>query len=302
MRRFTSVFLATLFGCAPAEPPPEARGPIIDMHQHAMAAAFWGTPDPDWFPADLPRAPSDSAVLQQTLEAMQEFNIVKAATSGTPRWVNEWVSLAPDRLLPALNFAGACTPGLIERLRELHGSSGYDVMGEISWQVTGIPFDDQERVGPCFALAEELDIPMGIHVGLLFEGVSFGGYSAGGGRPLDLEPMIIRHPDARVYLMHAGWPLLDETIALMHVHSQIYVDISLINWYLPRAAFHSYLKSLVEAGLDDRIMFGTDSGVWPGAISLAIEGVESAPFLTAEQKRDIFYNNAMRFLRLNGGQ
>ena len=30
----------------------------------------------------------------------------------------------------------------------------------------------------------------------------------------------------------------------------------------------------------------------------ATEGIESADFLTPEQKRDIFYNNAARFLRL----
>jgi len=31
---------------------------------------------------------------------------------------------------------------------------------------------------------------------------------------------------------------------------------------------------------------------------MAIEAIESAEFLTAEQKRDIFYNNAVRFLKL----
>ena len=46
-------------------------------------------------------------------------------------------------------------------------------------------------------------------------------------------------------------------------------------------------------------MFGSDQMVWPEAIGLAIEGIESADFLTAEQKRDIFYNNAVRFLRLD---
>lgn len=34
---------------------------------------------------------------------------------------------------------------------------------------------------------------------------------------------------------------------------------------------------------------------WPDAIGLAIEAVDSAPFLTPEQKRDIFYANAVRF-------
>ena len=60
-------------------------------------------------------------------------------------------------------------------------------------------------------------------------------------------------------------------------------------------------RRLVEAGFGERIMFGSDQMQWPGAIEVAIEAVESAPFLTADQKRDIFYNNAVRFLRLEPG-
>jgi predicted TIM-barrel fold metal-dependent hydrolase len=45
-------------------------------------------------------------------------------------------------------------------------------------------------------------------------------------------------------------------------------------------------------------MFGSDQMFWPETIELAIEGVESADFLSEEQKRDIFYNNAVRFFRL----
>jgi hypothetical protein len=30
-----------------------------------------------------------------------------------------------------------------------------------------------------------------------------------------------------------------------------------------------------------------------------VDAIQSAPFLTAEEKRDIFYNNAARFLRLD---
>jgi hypothetical protein len=36
----------------------------------------------------------------------------------------------------------------------------------------------------------------------------------------------------------------------------------------------------------------------PGVIEVPIESMESADFLTEEQKRDIFYHNAARFLRL----
>jgi predicted TIM-barrel fold metal-dependent hydrolase len=45
-------------------------------------------------------------------------------------------------------------------------------------------------------------------------------------------------------------------------------------------------------------MFGSDQMVWPEAIGLAVEGIETATFLSREQKRDIFYNNAARFMKL----
>jgi predicted TIM-barrel fold metal-dependent hydrolase len=54
----------------------------------------------------------------------------------------------------------------------------------------------------------------------------------------------------------------------------------------------------VEAGFGKRILFGSDQMVWPEALRIAIENVEAAEFLTLSQKRDIFYNNAARFLRL----
>lgn len=46
-------------------------------------------------------------------------------------------------------------------------------------------------------------------------------------------------------------------------------------------------------------MFGSDQMVWPQAIEVAIDSITTAPFLTEEQKRDILYNNAARFLRLS---
>ncbi len=110
--------------------------------------------------------------------------------------------------------------------------------------------------------------------------------------------MLERHPDLRVYVTHSGWPMLEEMLALMEEHSQVYVDVAGINWSLPREVFHQHLRELVEAGFVDRIMFGSCQMLWPDAIELSIEAIESAPFLTKEQKRKIFYGNAARFLRL----
>jgi predicted TIM-barrel fold metal-dependent hydrolase len=86
--------------------------------------------------------------------------------------------------------------------------------------------------------------------------------------------------------------------ALMYRYPQVYVDLSTISWIIPRNVFYGYLKGLINAGLEKRLMFGSDQMAWPETIGLAIEAIESAGFLTEEQKRDIFYNNAVRFLRL----
>jgi hypothetical protein len=39
--------------------------------------------------------------------------------------------------------------------------------------------------------------------------------------------------------------------------------------------------------------------VWPGVMERSIAVIEEAPFLSEEQKRDVLYNDAARFLRLS---
>jgi uncharacterized protein len=121
---------------------------------------------------------------------------------------------------------------------------------------------------------------------------------ADSGHPLLLEDVLVRHPKLRLYVMHAGWPFLDEMKALLYEHPQVYVDVGVIGWSQPRPEFYRFLRGLVEAGYAKRIMFGSDQMVWPDRIEKTVETIERADFLTAEQKDDIFYNNAARFLRL----
>jgi hypothetical protein len=98
--------------------------------------------------------------------------------------------------------------------------------------------------------------------------------------------------------MHAGYPMLDDLLAVLYAHPQVYVDVGVIVFQEQRAAFYRYLRAIVEAGFGNRVMFGSDQMVWPGVIERAVAVIEEAPFLSQEQKRDILYNNAARFLRL----
>lgn len=132
--------------------------------------------------------------------------------------------------------------------------------------------------------------------------LGFGDYRARLHSPLLLEEVLIRHPDLRLYVMHAGWPMIDDLLALLWAHPQVHVGTGVLGFALPRTEFHRYLQRIVEAGFGDRVMFGSDQMVWPEALEIAVQGIETAPFLSEAQKRAILYDNAARFLRLSDAE
>jgi hypothetical protein len=251
--------------------------------------------DPVWSPM------TDEEVMVRTLDVMERLNVI-GVVSGTPERVATWRSQAPDRLIPGLifNLAASEVPGPAD-LRGRITSGDLKVLGEVTNQYAGIAPDD-ERMDPYWALAEELDIPVGIHVGTGPPGAVYlgaGGYRARLHSALTMEEVLVRYPRLRVYLMHAGYPLLDDLLALLYAHPQVYVDVGVIAYSQPRAAFYRYLRGITEMGFGKRVMFGSDQMVWPETIERAVATIEDVPFLNAEQKRDILYNNAARFLRLS---
>jgi predicted TIM-barrel fold metal-dependent hydrolase len=191
-----------------------------------------------------------------------------------------------------------------DEMRELFTNGGFAVLGEISNQYAGIAPDDP-RMRPYWALAEELDIPVQIHMGEGTVGTAYLGipeleaYRASLSSPLLLEDVLARHPKLRVSVMHYGSPFVDEMIAVLSAHPQVYVDLGGIQWYYPRPYFYEHLRKLVDAGFGKRIMFGSDQSDWAGVIEPSIRIIAEVPFLDAGQKRDILYNNAVRFLRLD---
>ncbi len=96
--------------------------------------------------------------------------------------------------------------------------------------------------------------------------------------------------------MHYGGEYSDESIKLMKKYPQIYCDMSAISLFAPKFIWEPKIKKLFEEGLGDRIMFGSD---YPATIKQNIEIVYQLDWLTDDQKRAIYYDNAARFLRLN---
>ena len=279
----------------------QTRQPVIDVHMHAYAKdPRWDHKVPNPITGLAMTATNEQAHMQATFAEMKKYNIVKAVVSTDYEAVLRWKTAAPDSVIASYGFDDPAKVNL-EFLRKEHAAGRLLALGEIGAQYEGLAPNDP-KMEPIYALAEELDIPVAIHIGLSKPGVAYDDspkYRAALTNPMLLEEVLIKHPKLRLYVMHAGWPMLDQMIALLWAHPQVYVDVGVIDWALPRPEFHSYLRRLVEAGFGQRIMFGTDQMVWLDAIGKAIEGIESAAFLTEEQKRDIFYNNAVRFFRLD---
>jgi hypothetical protein len=302
--------------------------PVIDMHLHALPAN-WGGPPPvgmcapfeHWNVRDPKesgeqyyinsltknlycngsgfKSPStDDSIMYETLKALDKYNVY-GVTSGSYVMVQKWKRTAPDRIITGLNFS----PDMnipVAQLRKWFASDSIKVLGEVTGQYRGITLSDS-IMEPYLALAEEMDIPVSVHVGPGPPGVAYAGakrYRARFHSALVIEEALIRHPKLRVIVAHAGWPMIDDMLAVLYAHPQVYVDLGIICYGFPKKEFYYYLQRMVDAGFGKRICFGSDQMIWPQTIAAGIETINHAIFLSPEQKRDILYNNATRFLRL----
>ena len=309
----TAPLLVRRAGAAETRPVARAthREPIIDVHLHAYpadAAIDAALANPA---TGRPSGVANGAAhLQACLAEMKRLNIVKGVVSGGDgdriAAAVRWHDAAPDRIIAAAGIRGSEEIPLppLDVLREAFTKGPLRVLGEVTAQYAGLTLSDPPYE-PYLALAEELDVPVAVHMGIGPPGMSFDPccrtLRAGLGKPLVLEEALNRHPKLRLNLMHGGWPYAQDTIALLTMYPDVYTDLGAIDWILPRAEFHAHLGALMRAGLGKRVLFGSDQMYWPEAIGLAVDAVESAPFLSRAQKRDIFYGNALRFLRLPPG-
>jgi len=289
------LILALTFGQAEIQ-----RKPIIDVHLHSASLKGLQEKWPNPVTGGKPLETVEEHI-KQTLSMMDRYNIVLVIASGDLSSVEQLRKSAPERIWAGPSYG---IPGHeIENLRPLYKSGQLRIMGEVCAQYDGLSPSDPV-LDPYFALAESLDIPACIHTGMSFPGITESNpkFRVSLGNPFLLEELLNRHPKLRVWIAHMGFPFLEETIGILNVYPQVYVDTGAIDWLWPRNGFYSYLKDLIQAGFEKRIMFGSDQMTWPDAIGMAVEAIERASFLTEEQKRDILYNNAARFLRLSPEQ
>jgi len=318
--------LISLAGAALAQPAETSRPPVIDIHVHT----FGGIPgvgpmcpfNPQFLAADprtkagpigwakqdctdlLEPSKTPEDYMKAMLAEYERLNVT-AVVMGDEKSVQKWVAAAPPRrIIPGTSFDASPGGGpfrSVEDMRAAFTERGFKVMGEVGLQYRGMSPSDPS-VDKYFALAEELDIPIGIHMGTGGSGranITMPKYRGSMGNPLLLEDVLARHPKLRIWVMHAGYPMIEELLTLLQENAYVYVDVAGLIWSYPLKEVHMYIQRIVEAGFEDRVMFGTDQMIWPKLMETSISVIEGATYLSPQEKRDILCNNAARFLRLD---
>jgi len=303
MRLLRLIALAISAPALSAQPP--SRGaPVFDVHLHASFT---------------------KETIDAAMRSLDSLNVTHAVYIGSFDQLSSLPDAKGRDLIPALVFpcergrmpnAGVqCFPNGENAfpdtawLRREVNAGHIKMFGEIGAQYLGIPPNDP-RLDSYYSLAEELNIPVGIHLGIGPPAVAYSAapfpafkspsYRGAAGDPYLLEDVLVRHPKLRLYAMHAAWPNIDHMVYMLCMHPQLVVDISVLQYAIARPAYMTALKTFVDAGLTDRLMYGSDGG--PRFAAMGVEAIESASFLSENQKRDILYNNAARFFQIGSPQ
>ncbi len=276
-------------------------GPIIDMHLHAYTNEnFIGAaPNPTTGEMSVDNATEHR---RQTIEILKNNNIVLSMIDGdSPAALDAWEQILGDGVIRGLRFENPEKDLDLNLFNEWVEEGKIEVLGEVGATYAGFSSSDSV-LDPFLEICEEFDIAVGIHTGGSYPGIHRVNpdFRLRYGDPFLVEDIIVAHPNLRIYLMHSGSHFYERTAMLMVQYPNLYSDIAILNWYTNAEVFLvPFLKLAKDYNVLDRVMFGTDQMIWPEAIEMAIEKVQSLDFLTLEEKQGIFYMNAARFLNLS---
>ena len=268
--------------------------PIIDMHLHDYSKEkYHVSPSPDGT-----FSPSTYEQYKEQVKLMlKEYNVVHAvvSTNGAENQLDEEGVLIPGMYIEE-------PPSDTMSFKKLIESGKLKVFGEIGAVYAGKTLADSVY-DPFLKICARYDIPVAIHTGGGPANVTHFSpkFRIPKGDPYTVEEVINKYPELKIYLMHAGTSYYEHTLELMRTYPSVYVDLGVILWWdRPEKDFaEAFLRKAKRYGYIDRIMYGSDQMVWPHAIEKSIKKLDSYDFLDEEDKRNIFYNNAVKFLNLD---
>ena len=298
LKGFIRLKQTALTGSAAAQEPTK----IIDMHIHSYDVKHFNNHAKDYY--GNKGSDNIETHFTETYEALRKFNIVKAVVSGTVTSVDDWKAKdTDDRIIRGIMINYPTDDGMDStRFENLIKTGKIEIFGEVGAYYSGTTLSD-DIWQPYLRICEKYDIPVAVHTG---GGDPGGTYSWSPkarltlGDPYLIENVLVKYPRLRIYIMHSGEDWHEHALRLMAYYPQLYSDLGAMLWVEPltQRYVRDFLMNAKQAGYLDRVMFGSDQMTWPYAIKKSIDYLNSLDFLSKEDKQNIFYNNAARFLKL----
>lgn len=293
--------LALLLPCLFAQ----SQTKIIDMHIHSYTESDFGKREPAVDAYGKKGSTTAEAHRAETFAFFKKWNIVKAIVSGNPESVKQWAAKdSNQRLIKGILIFSPDDYGMDSvKFEQMVKDKKIEVFGEVGAYYRGTTLSDSIWQ-PYLRICEMYDIPVAVHTG----GGEPGGTHSWSpkarlrlGDPYLIEDVLVRYPKLRIYLMHNGGEEWHEhALRLLAYYPNLYTDIAVMLWVEPNTqrTVTEFLKNVKHAGYLKRVMFGSDQMLWPYAIEKSIKFLNSLSFLSKQDKEDIFYNNAAKFLKL----
>ena len=200
-------------------------------------------------------------------------------------YVAEFCSQSP-RLIPFASVNPMTTPQPAREFERLVTEYGF--RGLKLYPTYQLYYPNDAMIYPLYAKAEELGVPVSMHLGSSI----FTGSRIKYGDPIFIDDVAVDFPDLTLVQCHSGRPFwYDHAAGMARLHRNVYMEVS----GLPPSRLPSYFPDMDR--LADKIIYGSD---WPGVPTIT-ENIQVIKGLTLkeETKRKILGENAARILGID---
>ena len=300
--------------------------PINDFHAHVFSRPFFDaiaaqSPAPGAPEEKLARVagqigielpPEDGAAhLARWIESLDAAGVARMAAfasdpAETPT-VLDMAERSGGRLVPVA-VTNPAAPGAADRLRPLFEQRG--LRGVLLFPAVHHYELREERVRPVLDLLDEHGAIAYVHCGILVVKLKdlLGlprPYDLRYANPLEVVPAANRHPNVTFCVPHFGAGFFRETLIAGAQCPNVVTDTSSSNGWIKTQPDAPSLTEVLARSLDvfgpERVLFGTDSGVFPAGWRrdryeqwTAIAGELG---LSTDERERLFHGNAERLLR-----
>lgn len=202
-------------------------------------------------------------------------------------YVAEFCSKSP-RLIPFASINPYTSSRPVEELDRLVRDQGF--RGLKLYPTYQHYYPNDAMIYPLYAKAQELEIPVLLHIGSSV----FAGSRLKYGDPIYVDDVAVDFPDLILIQSHSGRPFwYDKAFSLARIHENVYMEVA----GLPPQRLLNYFPELER--IADKVIYGSD---WPGVPTIkenlqAFKGL----MMSEDSKKKILGENAARLLGIADG-